>query len=221
MKQRISSESGIAVGVVLFALAIIAAVAIAMGAGGNTMGSSTISIDRISADVKSQGNLIMSKIRQCYTTATIDEQASCANNAWDAGTSAWTRPECTTIDRTAYYPVGAAPAGILVSSIVCPGYRGTDGSNLWTGNAPAMLPPPSSGLNPWYYVNAQASGGGICIRIQPLASSVNDGSVRAGLAQASNSYGANEYTYTPGSTSQRFIFWIVRPTGVADAGCAP
>lgn len=224
MKQRLSSESGIAIGVVLFALAIIAVVAIAMSAGGNTMGSSAISIDRISADVKSQGDLILTKIRQCYTTATIDQQANCANNAWNAVASAYTRPECNgTIDQTVYYPVGAAPAGILVSSIVCPGYQSTDGTNLWTGNAPAMLPPPSSGLNPWYYVNAGDSGGR-CIRIEPTAAALADSAVRAGLAQAANAYASNEYTYTPGSASQRFILWITLPAGgvaAANAGCKP
>ena len=217
LSERLSSESGLAIGVILFGLAIIAVVTIAMSAGSNTMGSSTITIDRVSSDIRSQADLIAAKIRQCYTTAVNDEVSSCTNNTFSAGV--WSRPSCNTIDRTTYYPVGASP-GITVTSVICPGYNNTDATNLWTGKFPAMLPPTSNGLNPWYYVNAGDSGGR-CIRIQPLAASVNDASVKAGIAQATNVYSANEYVYTAGSASQRFIYWITRPSGAASADCTP
>jgi len=215
--ERLSSESGIAIGVILFGLALIAVVTIAMTSGSNTMGSSTITIDRINADIKSQADLIATKIRQCYTTAINDELSSCENNTFSAGV--WSRPGCNTIDRTTYYPAGASP-GVLVSAVTCPGFNSTDGTNLWTGKFPSMLPPVSSGLNPWYYVNAGDSGGR-CIRIQPLVASASDATVKAGIAQATNAYSANEAVYSAGSTSQRFIYWITRPSGAASADCSP
>lgn len=219
MKNRLSSESGIAIGVILFALAIIAAVTIAMSASNSMMSTSSVTAERIIAEVKSQGDLILTKIRQCYSEAVSDEQTSCANNAYDAVNLTWSRPACSSIDRTAYYPAGASP-GVLVSSVTCPGYNSSNGTNLWTGRTPSMLPPPSTGLADWVYVNAGDSGGR-CIRIQPLPSTVNDAAVRNGLLQAANGFGAAEYVYTPGSASQRFIIWVTRPSGSASADCAP
>lgn len=220
MKQRISSESGLAVGVVLFALALVAVIAVVMNAG-SMMGNSTVTIDRISADIKSQGNLIISKIRQCYTNGVDNKVLDCSNNTYITTTSSWSRSGCTgtsPTDLTVYYPTSTG-SGTLVSALNCPSYA-AGSQNLWTGQAPSMLPPVSNGLGEWYYVNAGDTNGR-CIRIEPQAATVNDTAVRAGLAQAVTSYGAQEYVYTPGSSSQRVILWITRPSGAASADCSP
>ncbi len=214
MKQRISSESGLAVGVILFALALVAVIAAVMNAG-SMMGGSTIVIDRVAADTTSQGNLIVSKIRQCYSNGLDNKTLDCSNNVGGS------RSGCTgtsPTDLTAFYPTSTG-SGTAVSALDCPSY-GAGVQNLWTGQAPSMLPPPTNGFDAWTYVNA-GDVNGRCIRIQPNVATVDDQAVRAGLAQAANSYAAQEYTYTAGSSSQRFILWITRPSGAASADCSP
>ncbi len=215
MNKRLPSDAGIAIGVLLFALAIIAAVTIAL-TGGNMMGNSTATIDRINAEVRSQADLIKAKIIQCYNDGLDAKKVDCQNNTFVAGTG-WTRAGCSPIDTTAFYPTSTG-TGTAMASVTCPSF--TASSNLWTGQQPTMLPPPSNGLAGWYYVNAGDSGGR-CIRIQPVAGTVNDATVRAGLAQATNAFSANEVVYSAGSASQRFILWITRPSGAASADCSP
>lgn len=215
MNKRLSSDSGIAIGVILFGLAIIAVVTIAMS-GSNIMGNSTATIDRISAEVRSQADLIKAKIIQCYNDGLDAKKVDCENNTFVAGTG-WTRAGCSPIDTTTFYPTSTG-TGTAIASVTCPSF--TSSSNLWTGQQPTMLPPPSNGLNSWYYVNAGDSGGR-CIRIQPTGATVNDSTVRAGLAQAANGFSAGELVYSAGSGSQRFILWITTPSGAASADCQP
>lgn len=216
MKKRVSSESGIAIGVLLFALAIIAVLSVVMSAGSNMMGATPITIDRISADVKSQGQLVLSKIRQCVSEGIDNKKLDCSNNTLVLGVP--TRSGCSPIDTTVFYPASTG-SGTVIESITCPAY-GTGMQNVWTGQQPSMLPPPSSGLEHWVYVNA-GDAGGRCIRIQPLAATVDDTSIRNGLAQAAAAFSAAELSFSAGSSSQRFILWVTRPTGVVSADCSP
>ncbi len=217
MEKRLSHDSGIAIGMVLFGLALLAVVSVAMGVGGNNNLSSVISIDRSTADLKSQGLLIATKIRDCFSNGIDNKKLDCSNNTYIPGTG-WSRPGCSPIDPAAFYPASSG-SGTPVENLNCPSF-GAGIQNLWTGQVPALLPPPSSGFDIWYYVNA-GDGGGRCIRTQPLASTVDDSSMRAGLLEASASFSANEVSYVPTSTSQRFILWITKPAVIASPDCAP
>ncbi len=186
--RRFSSRSGIAIGMILFVIAIIAVISIAISASSNFTGS-TITPDRVSADVKSQANLIRNKILECYT------------NGYDRG------------DLPDKYP-SSTGNGTLVEDLDCPSYN-SGAQNIWAGQSPASLPPPPRGLNDWYYVNAGSSGGR-CIRIQPASA---DASVKQGLTQASSSFSSMELSYDTGKDAPRFIVWITRPTGTVSDDC--
>ena len=203
---RAASDAGIAIGAILFVLALLGVVAVAMSSGSSSVGSTIVS-DRIRSDLKAQGNLIRSKILEC--------------NQYSSD-----RGELT--DKYPYSDASGTTFGTtatLVSNLHCLAFvaYGTtlpnSSTGLWTGAHPATLPAPSSGMEEWYYVNAGATGGR-CIRIQPLAGSVNDAGIKAGLAQAASGFSTQEVVYSAGSGSQRFILWITSPSGAASADCS-
>lgn len=203
--NRAPSDAGIAIGVVLFVIALLAVLAIAMSSGSNTVGS-TVVTDRVRSDVKTQANLIRAKIMECNQySAERGELGDKYPYSNASGTSFSTTPQ-------------------LVSSLNCLAFVSETTTlpsgltHLWTGAHQATLGPPSNGLDEWYYVNA-GSVGGRCIRIQPLAGSVNDTGIRTGLSQAFSAFSSQEGIYAPGSSSQRFILWITAPSGTPDSNC--
>jgi hypothetical protein len=217
---RFSSQSGIAIGVILFALAIIAVIVVAMSATGNFSGN-TISIDRTSAEVKSQGNLIRTKIVECFRNGVEMANVECINNTYIPSQSAYSRQALcgtgkTVSDLTTLYPTSTG-SGTLVSDLDCPSY-GSGAQNLWTGQSAAMLPNPPTGFDPWVYVNA-GDVGGRCIRIQPSTGNATNDALKQGLVEASNGFSDLERIYNHNSGSQRFIIWITRPSGAGDANC--
>jgi hypothetical protein len=187
--SRFSSQAGIAIGPILFVIALMAVIGIAMSSS-NNFTTSTITPDRVSADIKSQANLIRNKILECYT------------NGYDRG------------DLPDKYPASTGN-GTLVEVLECPSYN-SGSQNLWSGQSPASLPPPPAGFHKWYYVNAGVSGGR-CIRIEPTSTS--DLGLKNGLVQASTSFSTMELLYDTNSTTQRFILWITRPSGSPSADC--
>jgi hypothetical protein len=191
MSTRFNNNHGIAIGMILFVVALLGVIAIAMTAGSNVAGT-TIVPDRVAADVKTQANLIRNKILECYTYG------------YERG------------DLADKYPASTG-TGTPVEDLVCPAYNaGTN--NIWNGQSPAMLPPPTTGFDKWVYVNA-GTAGGRCIRIQPTSGNANDQGLKNGLAQASSYFAANELVYSSGSGSQRFILWISRPSGTPSTDC--
>ncbi len=198
---RLAPDAGLAIGAILFVVALLAVLAIAMSSGSSTVGS-TVVADRIRSELKSQGNLIRAKILECN------------QYSLDRGELADKYPSST-------------GSGTLVSALHCLAFDSsgaqTVNTPLWTGAHPAALPPPPSGMDEWYYVNAGAANGR-CIRMQPLAPNVNDTGIRTGLSQAFSAFAVSgtssqEGTYDPVSTSQRFILWITTPSGTADTNC--
>jgi hypothetical protein len=187
--SRHSPQAGIAIGPILFVIAIMAVIGIAMSSSSNFT-TSTITPDRVTADIRSQANLIRSKILECYT------------NGYDRG------------DLVDKYPASTG-TGTLVEALECPSYN-SGSENLWSGQSPASLPPPTNGFEKWYYVNAGVSGGR-CIRIQPTSAS--DVGLKNGLAQVATSFSTMELVYDPNSVSQRFILWITRPSGSPSTDC--
>lgn len=214
-RTRLPANAGLAIGVILFALALIAVVTIAFSAGNNFTGSTT-TIDSVKANIKAQAVLITAKIQECYSHGYTAKQAYCDPNI-ETSPGVYSRSGCNPIDKTAFYPTSSGN-GIAVSAITCPSYS-TSSNNLWTGQSPAQLPPAPKGFNDWVYVNAGDSGGR-CIRIEPLASNLNDAATKQGLIEASTSYTTQELVYNPNGTSQRYIIWITRPSGTASADCS-
>lgn len=199
VSKRLHPDAGIAIGMILFVIALLAVIGIAMGASGNFMGT-TVTPDRIMADLKAQANLIRSKILECNQYSF--ERGELADK----------------------YP-SSSGNGTLVESLDCNAFvaEGTSlpspMTNLWSGAHPATLPPPTTGFDKWYYVNAGASGGR-CIRIQPLAGFVNDLGVKNGLVQTATFFSSQEVVFDPNSSSLRFILWITKPTGTVSADCS-
>src|ERR1700743_833864 len=106
MSTRLNKNQGIAIGMILFVLALLGVIAVARPAGANVTNTPIVP-DRVTADMKSQANLIRNKILECYTYG------------YERG------------DLPDKYPAGASP-GVLVENLTCPSYNtGTD--NLWSG----------------------------------------------------------------------------------------
>jgi hypothetical protein len=127
--KRLHPSAGIAIGPILFVLAVLGIIATMLAAGtGGSLGTASVS-DRIAADVESQANMIRSKILECQMQYLVGDGtyavAPCANDP---------------------YPCSDQDTGTLVSALVCPNDPPA-GQNLWTGPRVAMLPPPTKGFN--------------------------------------------------------------------------
>lgn len=197
--RPLSPEAGIALGPILFVLAILGVLAAVLSAGSGSFGSAGIT-DRVVADISTQANLIRAKINECnlmYGT----------NSNWDG-----------------YPPSGGV--SIPIATVTCSGDP-SGLQNIWNGNRVANLPPPTAGFSNgttnlgWYYINTNNTGlsgaaaGGRCIWIKPTAT--NNGIV-AGLTRAAKKFttstandAASEVNYNPASTNQRFVVWISAP----------
>jgi type II secretory pathway pseudopilin PulG len=204
--SKLPLESGIALGPILFVLAILGILGAVMSAGGGGF-SQASTADRVVADIVSQANLIRSKISECNLM-----YGSASN--YDG------------------YPSSDTTNGTLVSAVTCTGDPSGQ-QNLWTGNRPTNYPPATQGFNNWYYINTNASGlggtatGGRCIWIEPTAS--NGGNIE-GLKRAAKKFtnatandGAAEVNFNPASTRLRFIVWISSPptAGSESSKCTP
>lgn len=196
MNRRFSSEAGIALGPILFVLAILGILAAVLSAGSGSFGTAGIT-DRVAADIATQANLIRAKINECNLMY---------------GTS-------SNFDG---YP-SSGGISIDISTVACSGDPSspTNLQNIWSGNRPANLPPPTSGFGNWYYINTNNSGlsgsaaGGRCIWTKPTKGSAG---IAAGLTRAAKKFttstandGASEANYNPASANQRFVVWISAP----------
>ena len=121
-------EAGIAIGPILFIIAILGILVAALSAGSGSFGSAATA-DRIKADVRGQANLIRAKVQECY-------MATMGNPSFD-------------------YPDGPTPAGTPVKSLLCPGDP-AGLQNFWSGKRPTSLPPNPRGFNDWVYYNYAA-----------------------------------------------------------------
>jgi hypothetical protein len=94
-----------------------------------------------------------------------------------------------------------------------------------------MLPQPTAGFNPWFYINASATGGGRCFWTTPTASNPKNSSIIVtGLTRAASKFNSSatattnsEVIYDPASASQKFVVWITLPSSInsADSHCLP
>jgi hypothetical protein len=200
--RRFPSDAGIAIGPILFVIALLGILATAMSVGTGDFGTATVA-DRVYNDVMSQGNLVRVKINECnmkYGT----------NNNGDG------------------WPASDPTNGTPVCALACEGdpstaETGTDCAgnaitmqNIWSGMRPTLLPPPTGGFAQWYYMNAGASGGR-CIWTEPTAST-NEGML-AGLTKVTTKFSTQEMTYSPTGTTHRVVIWLTLPQGSPDAHC--
>jgi hypothetical protein len=183
-----------------------------MASGGGDFQVASL-MDRISADVASQANMIRSAINNCnlqYVMAQSMIQA-------EGGIPPTSDP----------YPATQAPS-LLVSALVC---TPTDQSSLWGANTGILLPQPTKGFSPWYYINDSGNGGGRCIWTVPLESTpLSDSGLVAGLTRAASKFNysptvtlTNEVVYDPAGASQKFVVWITMPASIGSANihCQP
>lgn len=202
-RQSFAPNAGIAIGVILFVIALLAILAAVIAAGTGSFGTAAV-VDRINADITTQANLIRSKIIECNTMY--------GTNANGDG-----------------YP-DSGGTNTDVANLNCTG-DSAGLQNLWSGARPAELPPPTSGFNDWQYVNSNSSGfggaatGGRCIYTEPSASSAG---ITSGLAKAATRFrsntsyvSGNEVIFDPDSASQKFVVWITQPTGTPNSACLP
>lgn len=217
--SRLSPQSGIAIGLILFVLAIIAVMSVAFSVTGAFTGS-TLTPDRISTELKAQAALIRSRIMDCYNNGLQGKIVECSGNV-DLGGGSYSRVGCGSgkypTDTTAFYPVSTG-SGTAIEALDCPSF-GAGATNLWSGQTNLFVPPPPSGLDHWYYVNAGDTGGR-CIRIQPSTGNTTDSGIKQGIAIAADNYTSLEKVYDSAGASQRLIIWITRPTGAASANCS-
>lgn len=205
--SRLRSDAGIAIGPILFMLAILGLIATVMAT--NSGGFSVAGVqDRISADIVSQANMIRSKINECqlqYLTNGVDNSAApCLHDAYPCS------------DQTAL-PGG----GTNVSALTCPGDPldgDGDQQNIWTGLRVAQLPPQTKGFSDWKYMNA-GDAGGRCIWTAPSSGNTSSGVV-AGLTQSAAKFTSEEVSYLPASNTQKFVVFITAPTGSVNEHCA-
>jgi len=185
-------------------LAVIAAV-LSSGNGDYQIASSS---DRITADITAQANLIRNTINDCNMRYSLAVSIN---------------PNALASD-----PYPDTPASGLVADMECTPLGTT---SIWNNGASnILLPPPTSGFNPWSYVNAGATGGRCFWTTPTAATPKNSSSIVGGLTRAASKFNAaaaaslsKEVIYDPASDSQKFVVWITLPSnlGTIDPLCVP
>jgi hypothetical protein len=204
--MRIAPTAGIAIGPILFILAILGAIAsmISMSSGG--MGMAT-GIDRTKMELSSQIQLVQTKIDECALLNRRSYNEYRRDHAYDKDAPDFD-PAAETL-----YPPADAPEGILVRNYICPATRDHAETPLWAGGVrQAFLPPPPTGFGDWRFVNNGESGR--CFFIQPESSkAAGSKTIREGIAAALKKMPKTAYSYDPASPTQRIVIWVTRPTG--------
>ena len=201
--NRLPSSAGIAIGPILFVLAMLGVLATVFASGsGGSLGTASIA-DRITNDIGTQVNLIRSKISECEMQFHVNGD----NYASASGDCPGDRFPCS--DQT---------DGTPVANLTCPNdpLDGTDERSLWTGLRVASFPPPTKGFNAWTYFNAGETGGR-CFWTTPVGG--KDGPTVDGLTRAASKFTSQEVSYDPTSNSQKFVIFVTRPSGATNSHC--
>jgi hypothetical protein len=201
---RLPSDAGIAIGPILFILALLALLAAVLASGSSDFQVAG-SADRITADIVAQANLIRGAINQCNMEYTLDVSTGSVQPVTNS------------------YPPSDPREGTAVSALGCPA---VGKPSLW---GDMLLPPPTSGFNPWTYIDASESGSGRCIWTTPSSPNpAGNESITSGLTRAATKFNSatayspqSESLYDPKSASQKFIIWITMPQGSPDNHCLP
>ena len=234
IKRDIKSNAGIAIGPILFIVAIMAVIAVAVSSA--TGGFSTVlSADKIESEVFNQASLIRNKIIKCKAEFDLRRNLSsfsgkqlCPNP--DGGGFPVSLEEGSRIDE------------LMCSSLVqvlkdsggeccfwqddgCENLNVVSiGDSIWEDAVP---PSGMSGFKPWKYINDIKNGGGICFWIEAnfKNDTVSEGFARAALKfRHSNSVADGIANYSEVIVSaDKFIMWIVPPADEfkVNANCTP
>lgn len=205
-KYRLPSNAGIAIGPILFVLALLGILGTIFASDtGGSLGSASTT-DRVKAEIAAQANLIRTKIYECHTQYLVHgarshlSTASCPNDP---------------------YPCSNQTVGTLVKDLTCPNDPLDGSSNersVWTGLRVASLPPPTSGFSEWTYFNA-GDVGGRCFYTTPTSGN-GSAAIVEGLKRAATKFSSQELSYDSGSATQKFVVFITRPSGTVDSHCA-
>lgn len=199
---RLPSSAGIAIGPILFILAMLGILATVFASGsGGSLGTASVA-DRVTNDIVGQANLIRSKISECQMQYLIN------------GTNYATSGDCI----NDAYPCSDQTNGTLVSALTCPNdpLDGSAQRSLWTGLRVASLPPPTKGFNEWKYFNG-GEAGGRCIWTSTTGSA--GGGISDGLRRAAEKFTGEEFVYNAAATSPKIVVFITRPSGTTDSHC--
>lgn len=177
-RPQMGITAGIAIGPILFIIALLGVIVAALSAGTGSWGTAATS-DRIKADLRGQANLIRAKVQECY-------MATIGNAGFD-------------------YPAGPTPNGTAVTAMTCPGDPAGQ-QNLWSGKRPASPPATPKGFQPWVYYNYVSGSNPVrCIILTPSSAPGTD--VRNALAATAALFGTSEiYLNTGGDYS--FSVWL-------------
>lgn len=209
---RLPRNAGIAIGPILFVLALLGVIAAVMSTSSGGFDTAATA-DRVTSEIVNQANLIRGKINEC--------NLRCVNAQALETSGGLACPEPWPDNYTVGSPPAAPTATVLaVRNIECPLDAGNPaGSTLWTAPQPTQLPPPTKGFesNPWNYVNAGPSGGR-CIWTAPNSGNSSRAIVE-GLTRAAGKFTTDELDYDPASSSQKFVVIITPATGTLDTNC--
>lgn len=215
------TRQGIVIGPILFVLAILGIIALALSSGFSGF-STTGQADRINAEVTGQINLIRSKIHECYMQSLTANEGSTTLALNTALT-----PGCEDDP----YPCSDKTNGTLVSALTCPGDPAVSGAlqSLWSGARVAVLPQPTKGFTQWFYMN-DGNEGGRCIWASPGDSTATSWTapsnadqkpgIVAGLKLVMAHFTSAEAAYNANSSTQKIVVYITRPTGTPNSHCA-
>lgn len=197
--KRFSSNAGIAIGPILFVLAMLGLLASMMASGGSGSFGSAGTADRVTADIVSQANLIRAKISECQMQFLVNGDVTPGGPCSDQ------------------YPCSDTTDGTLVSDLTCPNDPLDSGNerSLWMGLRPAAYPQPTQGFDQWMYMNA-GDAGGRCIWTAPTS---GPASFKEGLTRAATKFTSQEVSYDSGSNTQKIVVFITRPSGAANSKC--
>lgn len=200
--KKLHPSAGIAIGPILFVLAILGILAsVFSSGGGNSFGGAAVA-DRVTADIVSQANLIRAKIQECQMQYLVN------GTNYAAGTCAGDP-----------YPCSDQTNGTDAALLTCPNDPLVSGAeqSLWTGLRVASLPPATKGFTNWKYMNAGLSGGR-CIWTEPTNGNASVGNVE-GLKRAAQKFTSQELAYNPTGATQKFVVFITPATGTVDSHC--
>lgn len=220
--NRFGSNAGIAIGPILFVIALLGILAAVLSAGSGSYTGAAVA-DRVTSDIVNQANLIRGKINDCNLRCTnaraldVSGGLPCPNDSW---------PDKYTSQQVSV-PVVSAEV-LAVTSLRCPATLDSGSyANIWLLPEPTQLPPMTKGFesNPWKYVNAGDSGGR-CIWTKPDNGNSSTSIVEA-LKRAKGRFTVyddtskqGEVNYNPADTDQKFVLIITPPTGTLDTNCA-
>lgn len=188
MCKFLKPQPGIALAPILMAIALLSVIVGLMSAGANSFGGNVINNDRMVAELRSQIDMIRTKVEECVTVT-----------------------RTSTGQQFMYPGDDMIDTEIDVVNLTCP-RDPTGKQNLWQGARPTSLQPAPRGFTNWTYVNhgdaLAYNPGGTCIKIQPTAAMRDDPNVRDALDKVTKRFAPHEFSYNPSDPLQKLIIWI-------------